>query len=288
MKKTDRLQAARTAVSVANLAHWLLPAIAGAVLPAVTIGGILATSGGLFAGLLLAALVPTQPRKLRRWRVSRERGYRIAKLESVLDLRDPGQYEHKTRTTVVPTRPSPGIVIESRLWSGQGVPDEIEVVNGKAFGSTRRGQYEIHAIDLLHDLVLGRAHTYEVIQRYLSDADLAPFFIEALEPIVDVLKMRVLFPTGQMPAEDDIDAVGPRAELTYLRDAGCVELVICDPRVPERYGMQWKPVEKTIATPSAPGGAIEAGAILPRAPLPSFLPARYDATRREMWRLGGP
>ena len=288
MKKTDRLEAARTAVSVANLAHWLLPAIAGAALPALTIGGVFATAGGLVGGLLLAALVPEGQRRFRRRRASRERGYSIAEVESVLDLRDPGQYEHKTRTTLVPTRPSPGIVIEHRLWSGQGVPDEIEVVNGKAFGSTRRGQYEIHAIDLLQDLVAGRPHTYEVIQRYVSNADLAPFFIEVLEPVVDALKMRVLFPTGQMPDAGDIEAVGPGAELNYLRDAGCVELIIRDPQVPEKYGMQWKPVEKAIETPRGPRGAIEAGAIVPRAPLPNFLPARYDATRRKMWRLGGP
>lgn len=288
MKKTDRLEAARTAVSVANLAHWLLPAIAGAAVPALTIGGLLASVCGFVGGLLLAALAPAGRRKLKRRRASRERGYRIAELESVLDLRDPGQYAHKTRTTLVPTRFKTGIVTEYRLWSGQGVPDEIEVVNGKAFGSTRRGQYEIHAIDLLHDLVVGRPHTYEVIQRYLSNADLAPFFIEVLEPVVDALKMRVLFATGEMPDEGDIEAVGPGAELNYLRDAGCVELVIRDPRVPEKYGMQWTPVEQAAETAAAPGAAIEAGAILPRGPLPNFLPARYDATRREMWRLGGP
>ena len=269
MKTTDRLQAARTAVSVANLAHWLLPAIAGAVLPAITIGGVLATSGGVAAGLLLAALVPKGQTKLQRWRVSRERGYRIAELESVLDLRDPGQYEHKTRTTVVATRPSPGIVIEHRLWSGQGVPDEIEVVNGKALGSARRGQYEIHVIDLLQDLVVGRSHTYEVVQRYLSNADLAPYFIEALEPIVDVLKMRVLFSTETMPGEDDIESAAPEAELNYLRDAGCVEFVVRNPRVPGKYGLEWKPVEKPVET----------------AALPNFLPARYHATRHQMRRL---
>jgi hypothetical protein len=201
----------------------------------------------------------------------------------MFDTGSPRNYVEKTETTLRFKRSSPGIVVESREWSGHGQVSELLVTDGEIIGEAHRHGRTISTINLLREFDAGDDHTYGLQQSYLdTQGDFESFLAHEFDSAADELRMLVRFAPGEMPSKDAVRVRGRGAKLEYDRAANTVALRVKRPRVGETYRLEWEPVApRHPATPSARGHGATGESVVH----PKLLAMRYDYTARQNRRL---
>jgi len=279
MKKAGAFELVRTVASTVNLAYLVVPVVAGVLAPILFEDRLVAVVIGLLGGFVLALSGSRAHPRVVAWWASFRRGYKIERVDAVLDLSDTGTprtYVEKTWTKLTATRKSPGIVAEYRAWSGHGQLGEPKVTDGRIDGEANRGRCNIHIIDLKRELAPRDSHTYGFELSYLdTQGDFQPFFEHGFECSVGKLRMMVRFAPGEMPASNAIRVRGRGARLEYDHAASTVTVEVNRPRVHETYGIGWQPV----ASPGASASEGEPSVVAAERPPGGPAEPRSDAVR---------